>query len=87
MINKAISELFLLIKESLTNPDKEYSSKKMMTFMSFNLCVLMSLADQFTAYKINIDVFYSFLMLASGTSILNIISNKLLDKNLENIEK
>jgi len=69
-----------VIIESLTNPDKEYSSKKIMTCISFNFCILIALFDQFTSYKLNPEVFYSFLLMASGQSVLSIIGNRTFNK-------
>jgi len=66
-----------VLTESLTNTDKEFSSKKIMTFMSFNFCIFMAIFDQFTAWKLNETVFYSFMLMASGQSVLSIVGNKL----------
>lgn len=72
---KVFLHLLRVLEESLTNPDKEYSSKKIMTFISFNLCVFLALVDMFTQYKIQQQVFDSFLFLAGGSSVLSVIGN------------
>lgn len=75
-----------IIFETLTNPDKEYSSKKIMTFVSFNFCILQATLDQLTSYKVNETIFYSFLLMANGQSVLSIAGNKINfdNKNIEN---
>lgn len=77
MFKSMLKEFFIVLKESLTNPDKEYSSKKLMTFISFNFCVFMATIDLFTKYKINMEIFYTFMSVATGISIVNIFSNKM----------
>lgn len=64
----------VILQDSLTNKDKAYSSKKLMTFVSFNLCVFMGLVDMFTKYKINPEIFYSFLAMSGGQTVLSMVS-------------
>lgn len=66
-----------ILSHSLTNSDGQYSSKKIMTFIAFNYCVLIGLIDQFTKFKLNELVFTSFLLMAGGQSALSVVSNKL----------
>lgn len=65
-----------VLTDSLTNLDDRYSSKKIMSFMSFNSCLFMAMVDMFTHYKINEVVFSSFLVMAGGQSLLSILGNK-----------
>jgi hypothetical protein len=76
-----MNEIKKILLQTLKNNDELYSSKKMMTFISFNLCVLMAIIDQFTRYKLNESVFNSFLLISTGQSILSLVGNKIsLDK-------
>lgn len=77
IIIKGVSTMKEVLRESLTNNDKLWSSKKIMTFISFNLCVFMSLVDLFTSYKLNYDIFVLFMLMASGQSVLSIVGNRL----------
>lgn len=72
-----------VLLDSLTNIDGQFSSKKLTMFVSFILCCVMGLIDQFTAYKINEVVFYSFLMMAGGQSVLSVMDRKIENKDKE----
>lgn len=72
----------VILQDSLTNKDKAYSSKKLMTFVSFNLCVFMGLIDMFTKYKINPEIFYSFLAMSGGQTVLSMVSTFKNEKKL-----
>lgn len=72
----------VILQDSLTNKDKAYSSKKLMTFVSFNLCVFMGLVDMFTKYKINLEIFYSFLAMSGGQTVLSMVSTFKNEKKL-----
>lgn len=85
-----MEQLKKILFQSLTNNDKEYSSKKIMTFISFNYCVISAILDQMTRHKINLDVFNAFLLVATGQSVLSIIGNNLGNKKsslLDGLEK
>jgi hypothetical protein len=81
-----MEQLKKILFESLTNSDKEYSSKKIMTFVAFNFCVITAIFDQFTKYKINVDIFNAFLLIATGQSVLSVIGNNLKNKSSTNNE-
>jgi hypothetical protein len=65
-----------ILYQSLTNPDNEYSSKKLTMFVCLNISILMAMLDQLTRFKLNENVFYTFMLMASGQSILTIVANK-----------
>ena len=69
--------------ESLTNADKEYSSKKIMSFLAFNVAIVMAVLDQLTAYKVNMEVFNTLMLVATGQSVLSLIGNKILTGTTE----
>lgn len=74
------------MQESLQGSDGLYSSKKLSTFISLAMCVLTGLADQFTAFKLNELVFFSFLGMASGQTALSVYSN-VKHAKLESVQK
>ncbi len=86
MINNISLKIFFALSEllyqSLTNPDKEYSSKKLTMLACLIFSMLLALLDQLTKYKLNENVFFSFMLMASGQSILNVISNHI-NKKIE----
>ena len=66
-------EFCIIVKQSLTNPDKEYSSKKLICVTCLFMCIFQALTDQFTSYKINIEVFKSFLLMVAVASGFNLV--------------
>ncbi len=71
-----------IINDTLKNKDK-FTNKKIIPNNAFYLAVFMALVDQFTTYKINTDVFYSFLFIAGYSITLTAFStgaNKIIDK-------
>ncbi len=65
-----------IISDTLKNNDNKFSSKKLMSCIAFNLCVLIAIIDMMTKYKANIDIFNSFLLIAGYSSALTVYSNK-----------
>jgi hypothetical protein len=77
IVKEGMSTMKEVLRDSLTNGNRTWSSKRIMTFVSFNLCVFMSLVDLFTSFKLNFDIFCMFMLMASGQSVLSIIGNRL----------
>lgn len=75
IIKKSISKINLILTDSLTNKDGKFSSKKLTCLASFIMAVFISTVDMFTKYKMNLDVFYAFLLTSTGHSVLSIIGN------------
>lgn len=71
-----------IINDTLKGRDNKFSSKKLMSSVSFNLCVFMALVDMFTKYKVNIELFSAFLIIAGYSTTLTVLSvgaNKVID--------
>lgn len=73
-----------IFKDSLTNKDNKYSSKKLTTLISFSVAVFMGLTDQLTSHKINLTVFETFIIMAGGQTVLSMIANIPKQKDKEN---
>lgn len=73
-----------IFKDSLTNKDNRYSSKKLTTLISFSVAVFMAITDQLTKYKINLTVFETFIIMAGGQTVLSMIANIPKHKDKEN---
>lgn len=75
-----------IINDTLKTKDK-FTNKKIIPNNAFYLAVFMALVDMFTSYKVNIEVFYSFLFIAGYSVTLSAFSkgaNKVIDnKNNE----
>ena len=70
-----------IINDTLKTKDK-FTNKKIIPNNAFYLAVFMALVDMFTSYKINIEVFYSFLFISGYSVTLSAFSkgaNKVID--------
>ena len=68
-----------IINDTLKGPSGKYSRKSLTMFISFVMSILSGvfilLSDKFLSKEINqyaIDVFYGFLLLSGGTSVMTV---------------
>lgn len=74
-----MKEMLKIIKDTLTSPDGKYSRKSLTMFSAWIMAILSGvfilISDFFFPKEINqyaIDVFYGFLLLAGGTSVMTV---------------
>lgn len=74
-----MKEIYKILNDTLKGPSGKYSRKSLTMFISFGVSILLGsyivFANYITEIPVNeyaIDVFYGFLMLAGGTSVVTV---------------
>jgi len=63
-----------MAKNILKNPETgEWRRKTIVMFVSFMFCIVQAVADQFFKYRIDYTIFFSFLVVGGGATVLTVI--------------
>ena len=62
-----------MLKDTLCNKEGKYSRKSLTMLVSFQVLIVLAFIDTMTSYFVSEYIFYSFLGLSGGHSVLTVI--------------